>query len=264
MRLLVPLSGLLLTVAVASLPDPLICEESIDGQTPYSSDTIPCILGCHNGVAAATGTLLPGSLNTTAIPYCYLDCVRKDATPSQSALAPECSSACENGHSASPEELGWCVYWCVDGYRDIVESTTCVPHIEYITVSSTVIDGYTEPLLVLTEPAAWSSWYATQTVLPKTTTDGESVTQTSVSTQSTTSSVSSTGATAKSTQENTSQATSAGTTTTSGTRAELFPITSTGLAEEETAKPTSKGSEATSLYPGGLAMVAFLCMLVVM
>jgi hypothetical protein len=124
----------------------LNCDAPLPGtnNTTYTSNATPCLLRCHDPVDIATGTLLPGSMNSTAVPYCYLDCVHSDATPSQSALAPECSSACEgSGYAGNIEVLGWCVYWCVDGYEEEVLSTECVPRYAYVPVT-TVVDGMTE------------------------------------------------------------------------------------------------------------------------
>jgi hypothetical protein len=78
-----------------------------------------------------TGDLLPGMINATAIPYCQLDCVHHDATPEQSARAPDCNAGCETSNAMGPENMGWCMFWCVDGFSDIVHSTTCVPSLVY-------------------------------------------------------------------------------------------------------------------------------------
>jgi hypothetical protein len=70
--------------------------------------------------------------------------VHSDATPAQSALAPECSSACEgSGHAGNIEVLGWCVYWCVDGFQEEVLGIECVPRWAYVPIT-TVVGGRTE------------------------------------------------------------------------------------------------------------------------
>jgi hypothetical protein len=119
----------------------IICEDSIDGQTPYNSNALPCLLGCGAPIAQATGGLLPGSVNETDVPYCQLNCVRKDPTPSQSGAAPGCHSRCQFQYEGTPENYAWCMYWCVDGFGDLVASTTCIPSLEYYPVTTSVVDG---------------------------------------------------------------------------------------------------------------------------
>ncbi|KUI54301.1 hypothetical protein VP1G_01787 [Cytospora mali] len=131
-------------VASQTLPDPLICEDSIDGQTTYISNDTPCVLECDGFVVHATGSLLPDSVNSSAVPYCILDCLYRDATPTQSALASGCHSSCLAKNGGNPEDLGWCMYWCLDGYGDLVTTTSCVPSIAYGSPTVTVIDGVTE------------------------------------------------------------------------------------------------------------------------
>ncbi|KAL3456475.1 hypothetical protein BJX64DRAFT_294025, partial [Aspergillus heterothallicus] len=138
--------SLLLALTLPYQTTALNCDAPLPGtqNTTYTSNSTPCLLRCNDPVAIATGTLLPGMLNSTAVPYCYLDCVHSDATPAQSALAPGCSSTCEeSGHAGNVEVLGWCVYWCVDGYGDEVASEMCVPRYAYEPVT-TVVDGRTE------------------------------------------------------------------------------------------------------------------------
>ncbi|KAF8216169.1 hypothetical protein K438DRAFT_1800183 [Mycena galopus ATCC 62051] len=154
---------------ILSLPNPLICEDTIDGSPPFQSIDIPCIVGCDCQIDVATLSFLPGSINTTCYPYCNLDCVRKDATPAQSALAPSCWDRCQ-GQNATPENLGWCMYWCVDGYTDVVTSTTCVPSLARGAPTITVIDSESLTVDPFTNPPAWQSWYQTQTVIPRTST----------------------------------------------------------------------------------------------
>ncbi|XXH00237.1 galactose metabolism- protein [Hypoxylon texense] len=130
--LLLPTLLLLYGVAVNAIPDPIICEDSLDGTSPpFDSRDVPCLLGCGVPVAVATGSLLPGSVNETDIPYCQLSCVRDDATPAQSAAAPGCRASCGVMNQGTPENIGWCMYWCVDGYSDLVETTACVPSLTY-------------------------------------------------------------------------------------------------------------------------------------
>ncbi|OTA92311.1 hypothetical protein M434DRAFT_31978 [Hypoxylon sp. CO27-5] len=104
----------LITLALAlpahAIPDPIICEDTLDGSPPFNSNDVPCLLGCGVPVAVPTGTLLPGSVNVTDIPYCQLNCVHDDATPSQSAAAPDCYQSCRVRNQATPENIGWCMY----------------------------------------------------------------------------------------------------------------------------------------------------------
>ncbi|KAI3337251.1 hypothetical protein HD806DRAFT_32387 [Xylariaceae sp. AK1471] len=126
-----------------SVPNPLICEDSLDGTTPFNSNNVPCLLGCGVPVAVATGSLLPGSVNVTDIPYCQLNCVHKNASPAQSSAAPGCYDSCHKKNQATPENIGWCMYWCVEGYVDIVESTACVPSLAYGPIVTSTINGLT-------------------------------------------------------------------------------------------------------------------------
>lgn len=165
-----------------------ICEDTIDSQPPFNNNNIPCLLGCGLGVTRPTGDLLPGQVNTTETPYCRLNRVRPEgATPAQSSAAPACNSQCENGNSATPDQLGWCMYWCVQGgeIEEMVVSTTCIPSIQYTPVATETRDGITLTVqggfslfgLVLfqcwelilcvefTMPTQWYNWYQTQTVL---------------------------------------------------------------------------------------------------
>ncbi|KUI65236.1 hypothetical protein VM1G_00624 [Cytospora mali] len=144
--------------ASQTLPDhPLICEDSIDGQAPYISNDTPCVLQCDGFVVHATGSLLPDSVNSSSVPYCILDCLYRDATPTQSALAPGCHSSCLAKNGGNPEDLGWCMYWCLDGYGDLVTTTSCVPSVAYGSPTVTVIDGVTETVEPFTNPAIWKS-----------------------------------------------------------------------------------------------------------
>ncbi|KAF7325181.1 R3H domain-containing protein [Mycena kentingensis (nom. inval.)] len=129
------------------LPSPPICEDTLDGTTPFSSSAIPCIVGCSCIVTTPSPPLLPGSLNTTCLPYCHLDCVHKDppASPQQSAAAPSCWETCKASQGATPENLGWCMYWCVDGaaYEAVVKATTCVPSLAFGDPTATTVGGQT-------------------------------------------------------------------------------------------------------------------------
>jgi hypothetical protein len=143
-RKLTGITLLLPLVSGQTLPNPLICEDSINNLPPFKSNAVPCLLGCGTPIAIATGSLLPGSVNTTDIPYCQLNCVHQDATPSQSALAPDCNQRCHAHNQATPENIGWCMYWCVEGFGDLVASTSCVPSLEFGSMVTSVIDGITE------------------------------------------------------------------------------------------------------------------------
>ncbi|KAI1765589.1 hypothetical protein GGR53DRAFT_259455 [Hypoxylon sp. FL1150] len=167
---IIPTVFLLLSLQVQAIPDPIICEDTLDGSPPFDSRDVPCLLGCGTPVAVATGSLLPGSVNETDIPYCQLDCVRDDATPAQSAAAPDCETRCQVMNQGTPENIGWCMYWCVDGYSDLVETTKCVPSLTYGDEVTTTDGGWTVTYRPFTTPAAWQSWYQTQTVLPRSTT----------------------------------------------------------------------------------------------
>ena len=144
LRSLIGITVFIPLISGQTLPNPLICEDSINKQPPFKSNDIPCLLGCGTQIAVATGSLLPGSVNVTDIPYCQLNCVHQGATPSQSALAPECYQRCQAHNQATPENIGWCMYWCVDGLGDLVASTSCVPSLEFGSMVTSVIDGATE------------------------------------------------------------------------------------------------------------------------
>lgn len=139
-------AALLAAPARATLPSPLICEDTINGAAPYNQNDVPCLLGCGLGVTQATGSLLPGSINTTDTPYCEARCVREQdggtISPAQLSAAPACHSACQYQYrvGGTPEQFGWCMYWCVDGVT-LVESTTCVPWQAYGTPYTTVTAG---------------------------------------------------------------------------------------------------------------------------
>ncbi|KAI2782079.1 hypothetical protein F4815DRAFT_463667 [Daldinia loculata] len=148
------------------IPDPLICEDTLDGSPPFQADSIPCLLRCQDPLAVATGSLLPGSVNETAIPYCQLDCVYSAASPAQSARAPDCYRRCQVRNQGSPENAGWCMYWCADGFGDVVETTACVPSLEFGAVSTAVEDGRTVTFRPVSQGLEWRSWYETQTVMP--------------------------------------------------------------------------------------------------
>ncbi|KAF7347782.1 R3H domain-containing protein [Mycena venus] len=166
----VALSLLFFSAAAQSVPNPLICEDSIDGKPPFQSFEIPCLLECDCVAVQPTGTLLPGQVNTTCFPYCNLNCVRKDATLAQVALAPSCWDRCQVQNDGIPERLGWCMYWCVDGYTDLVTATSCVPSLSRGLPTTTVVAGDTVTIFGFTNPPEWQSWYQTQTVIPRTST----------------------------------------------------------------------------------------------
>jgi len=124
---------------------------------------VPCILGCDCVTVKPTGASLPGEVNTTCLAYCNLDCVRKDATPAQLALAPSCWNICQAQH-ATLEKTGWCMYCCVDGYSDLVTSTPPAPG----EPTNTMIDGHSGTLDPAKDAVAWRSWYRSQTAMPMT------------------------------------------------------------------------------------------------
>ncbi|KAI4865355.1 hypothetical protein F4820DRAFT_300911 [Hypoxylon rubiginosum] len=142
------LSALLLLLSsprgAHAVPDPIICEDTLDGTSPpFDSRDVPCLLGCGAPLAVATGSLLPGSVNETDIPYCQLNCVHESATPEQSAAAAGCRGSCGVMNQGTPENIGWCMYWCVDGYSDLVETTACVPSLTYGAEVTTTQGGWT-------------------------------------------------------------------------------------------------------------------------
>ncbi|KAJ6593522.1 hypothetical protein B0H19DRAFT_1090752 [Mycena capillaripes] len=163
--------SLLFLSATAQVPDPLICEDSIDGKPPFQSNAIPCIIGCNCFVDHATLSFLPGSVNTTCFPYCNLNCVHKDPTPAQVALAPDCWDRCQVQNDGVPEHLGWCMFWCVEGstYTDLVTATKCIPSLSNDGApTTTVVGGVTVTFEPLSNPPEWQSWFQTQTVIPRT------------------------------------------------------------------------------------------------
>ncbi|KAI2473791.1 hypothetical protein F4781DRAFT_427026 [Annulohypoxylon bovei var. microspora] len=165
--ILTALASSLIAPALA-IPDPIICEDTLDGSPPFNSNDVPCLLGCGAPLAVATGSLLPGSVNETDIPYCQLNCVHEDATPAQSSAAPGCYDRCHVLNQATPENIGWCMFWCVEGFTDLVTSTACVPSLEYDTLVTTTIGGVVVIERPFTEPPEWASWYLTQTVISRT------------------------------------------------------------------------------------------------
>ncbi|KAI1846218.1 hypothetical protein JX265_010595 [Neoarthrinium moseri] len=187
--------------ATQTLPSPAICEDTIDGSPPFSSNDTPCLLRCSDPVAAPTGTLLPGMVNVTNIPYCQLNCVRRDASPAQSALAPDCLGRCQARNQGTPENAGWCMYWCVAGYGDLVAATACVPSLEY----GEPVTSYDGPRAItyrpFTQASEWRSWYETQTLMSRT---GNFATNYGPSSTSISSSTSSGGRTTLTTSSSTS------------------------------------------------------------
>ncbi|KAL3496530.1 hypothetical protein BJX62DRAFT_232199 [Aspergillus germanicus] len=236
-------------LALGSLTYALNCDAPLPGtpNTNYTSNSTPCLLRCHDPVNIATGTLLPGSINSTAIPYCYLDCVHSDATPAQSALAPECSSACDgNGDGGNIEVLGWCVYWCVDGYKEEVLSTECVPRWAYVPIT-TVVGGRTEIVTVLTNPAGYT-----------TSGEVESASET-VSTSSDASSTDSLETTT--TSETHTTETSAPSSTDEGSSTSTSTDAS---AVADSAEATTSDDAGEALYPGPFGLATFMCMLLLL
>ncbi|KAI1331106.1 hypothetical protein F5Y16DRAFT_360541 [Xylariaceae sp. FL0255] len=246
--------------ALAQVPTPIICEDSIDGKPPFDSNDVPCLLGCGAPLATVSGSFLPGSVNTATIPYCELDCVHTSASPAQSSAAPGCYDDCHHKNEATPENIGWCMYWCVEGYSSLVESTACVPSLVYGPPVTTIVEGdVTETLRPFSEPAAWASWYLTQTVLSR-----------STGTADITSSLTSSSATSASTPAITSPPTAAS----SAPEASTTPSSgasnsSQGSAASGSATPTAaddsnggKGNDARRLLRSnmllGVAMVISL------
>ncbi|KAH6689103.1 hypothetical protein F5X68DRAFT_77259 [Plectosphaerella plurivora] len=149
-----------------SIPSPLICRDTLDGSPPFRDNNIPCLLGCLSPVTVPTDGLLPGMINSTAIPYCRLDCVHREATPEQSSRAPDCNAGCETSNAATPENLGWCMYWCVNGFGDFVHSTTCIPGLVYGDPTISVIPpDITVTLRLFTQPPEFGAWLETQAIL---------------------------------------------------------------------------------------------------
>ncbi|KAI6090812.1 hypothetical protein F4821DRAFT_227943 [Hypoxylon rubiginosum] len=241
-------AALLLSLrAVQAIPDPIICEDTLDGSPPFDSRDVPCILGCGVPVAIATGSLLPGSVNETDIPYCQLNCVHDDATPAQSAAAPDCRRSCQVMNQATPENIGWCMYWCVDGYSDLVETTKCVPSLTYGDEITTTDGSWTITYRPFTTPAAWQSWYKTQTVLPRSTTvQGIVITAPPATpTPTSTTTIVSTGTGTESNQSTQETLTSASTTVVNGTEsieAESAVDTATGDQSKLSPSATGMGS----------------------
>ncbi|KAH7358776.1 hypothetical protein B0T11DRAFT_319783 [Plectosphaerella cucumerina] len=165
--ILLPLFPLLVASQdLDSIPSPLICRDTLNGDPPFRHNDIPCLLRCYDPVSVPTGDLLPGMINATAIPYCQLDCVHHDATPEQSARAPDCNAGCETSNAMGPENMGWCMFWCVDGFSDIVHSTTCVPSLVYGDPTPTEIQpGFTVTRQMFTQPPEYVAWLETQTIL---------------------------------------------------------------------------------------------------
>lgn len=172
--------------AASTLPSPLICEDSVDGKTPFNADDVPCIIGCVQPVYHATLGLLPGAYNETGIAFCQAQCVMPDISPGQIDQALSCRTTCQD-QQATPEQYGWCLNLCLRGEKSVVLSTTCIPWHEYGPPITTVIGGMTETVscaskflcrapqhrekltvcgsLVLSVPSAWVSWSKTQTII---------------------------------------------------------------------------------------------------
>ncbi|KAI0840167.1 hypothetical protein F5Y06DRAFT_294838 [Hypoxylon sp. FL0890] len=243
-----------------ALPDPIICEDTLDGSPPFNSNDVPCLLRCGVPIAVPTGSLLPGSVNETDIPYCQLNCVHTNASPSQSAVAPDCYQGCRVMNQGTPENVGWCMYWCVDGFTDLVESTACVPSLEYGSLVTSTEGGVTVTFRPFTQPPEWQSWYQTQTVLPKSGVSGQGVTAPSPSPtitappSSTTASAASSSGGSPSTQE-TQSPTSLG---------DAESVVSAGTQELSNSSPTTTGA-ASRLCQGNLLgyLGAVGCLIVV-
>ncbi|WPG98659.1 Hypothetical protein R9X50_00145200 [Acrodontium crateriforme] len=171
---MVAVFAILLLAGVALAQSPIICEDTIDGQPPFDNNNIPCILGCGAQLSQPSGSLLPGSVNETAIPYCLLDCVRHNPTPEQSAAAPSCDKKCSQaGNEATPDQRGWCMYWCVLGgkFEQTVTENTCIPELAYIPLASPSYETNGDITVTISDmlgtPTAWQSWYLTQTILTR-------------------------------------------------------------------------------------------------
>ncbi|CZT25103.1 uncharacterized protein RCC_10832 [Ramularia collo-cygni] len=163
--------SLLTSISPSSANQAPICEDSINSQQPFNNNAIPCLLNCGLGVTIATGDLFPGQVNSTETPYCRLNCVRQrqGVTPAQSSAAPACNSRCEERNSATPDQLGWCMYWCVQGgeIEEFVVGTSCVPSIVMVPTATVTEHGITITEDGFTMPTEWASWYQTQTVLSR-------------------------------------------------------------------------------------------------
>jgi hypothetical protein len=138
------LAVLLVSAAKAqsiSLPSPLICEDVIAGQQPFIASSAPCLLGCGTPSPTAVGSLLPGFVNTTDIPYCEARCVRPNITTDQLARAPTCASQCQDQRAKGTiENYAWCMYYCVEGgaLQSLVQSVTCIPSVALGSAFSTI------------------------------------------------------------------------------------------------------------------------------
>ena len=286
--------------AVAKLPSPLICEDTLNGEAPFDNNEVPCILGCVHPRYQATLSFLPGSYNETFITFCQAQCVKHDITPDQLGEAQDCQNAC-HFHQENPEIYGWCLYWCLRGEKNVVESTTCVPSVGYGAPVTTVIGDETvtvsckqmryarlrslssNKIAVFTEPPAWSRWAKTETVYlpdlrsnlgetgPTSTASAAATTETDVSSDATTTDA------FTSSDATTTDASTAGTTSSSSaasrTRAHLFTsqttsssTTTTGSQnpqEQNDAKATTT-SDGESLDPfGSLFMILVLLLVAV-
>ncbi|KAI1106087.1 hypothetical protein F4804DRAFT_70898 [Jackrogersella minutella] len=250
---------------VQAIPNPIICEDTLDGSPAFDVNKVPCLLGCGSQVAVATGSLLPGSVNLTEIPYCELDCVHADASPAQSAAAPDCYDRCQVMNQGTPENVGWCMFWCVEGYTELVETTACVPSLEYGALTTTTIGGAVVSFRPFTEPTEWQSWYLTQTVLPRTGVNDQVIAPTSGITVTIPASSGPTTVAATwtapfrpsaFTQETQTSASSTNEETqTSGSIADEETQTSVSIIDEESAMSTAtRGESVTSPTPTGSAM----------
>lgn len=132
---------------------PLRCEDPVDGEPAFtfSPAALSCVSsGCYKpnipGTPDYNPNIAPGAYNATDVSYCAASCLRPGLSSQQLALAPTCWDYCSAHDAATPEQQGWCMYWCVDGKSDLVQSTTCEPEIARVP-ATTVIGAMTETYL---------------------------------------------------------------------------------------------------------------------
>lgn len=132
---------------------PLRCEDPIDGEPAFtfSPAALSCVSsGCYKpnipGTPDYNPNIAPGAYNATDVSYCAASCLRPCLSSQQLALAPTCWEYCSSHDAATPKQQGWCMYWCVDGKRGLVQSMTCEPEIARVP-ATTVIGNMTETYL---------------------------------------------------------------------------------------------------------------------
>jgi len=151
---IISLTSILLTsIEAQSSTRPLRCEDPINNEPAFhfSPATLACVSsGCTQpnipGTPNYNPSIAPLAYNATDVPYCTARCLRPDATSQQLAQAPGCYDYCNSHDAGTPEQQAWCVYWCVDGMRDMVESATCEPEIMRVP-ATTIIGTMTETYL---------------------------------------------------------------------------------------------------------------------